>query len=115
MTEAIGPNWMDYFDLLIFQSKKPKFFSENNEYRKFETLGGTVIKNFTEYIENIKTNEEKVVKYGHAIYLNEYFIKNVKKEFKFLFYGDSIVSDCVYAINNKMGTNWDIVLILEEL
>ena len=61
-----------------------------------------------------KIGKDKILLNGHAEYLNDYFKTHIKYNYKVLFFGDTIVSDCVYCFDEHKN-NWDIVLILEEL
>lgn len=142
MNKVIGKNWIDYFDFAIYETKKPGFFS-NKIYSDFTDTKGNIVNfenwmlekeqkkekqkkekklsnekkkiNFKELTSNKKKQkEDKILLNGHAEYLNQYIKKHIKNNYKVLFFGDTIVSDCVYCFD-KNKNNWDIVLILEEL
>lgn len=115
MTEAMGSNWMDLFDFVIYRAMKPAFFKDETEITTFLDLQGKPINNFKERIETPKCVEDKVFAYGHAELLNQYFRENVRKDFSLLFFGDTIVSDCVYAFHKTQQKYWNSVFIMEEL
>jgi HAD superfamily 5'-nucleotidase-like hydrolase len=115
MREAVGPHWLEFFDFVVYMARKPKFFHNTENPPLFETLDGTPVTNFEDFMHKEKTGEEKVLLGGHAMHINNFMRRFVRKEFKVLFFGDTIVSDCVYAFDKVNYKNWDIVLILEEL
>jgi HAD superfamily 5'-nucleotidase-like hydrolase len=115
MREAVGLDWLDYFDFVSYHARKPSFFNNNDNPPLFTNIKGDSITNFDEFMNKEKTGDEKVVIGGHAHYINSYMRTQIKKEFKILFFGDTIVSDCVYAFDKLHDKNWEIVLILEEL
>jgi len=115
MKESIGPNWVDHFDFCIYETKKPNFFRKYAEYPKFTDLQDNTVENFTEWVNKKKTGLEKVLLKGHAQYLNEFLEQKAGKNYKVLYFGDTIVSDCVYSYNKQHSSNWDVALILEEL
>jgi HAD superfamily 5'-nucleotidase-like hydrolase len=115
MKEAVGEDWLDYFYFSAFHVKKPMFFNNIENPPLFKNLKGEDINDFSEFAKEEKTGNDKVLLFGHASHINSYMRSQVKKEFKMLFFGDTIVTDCVYAFDKQNEKNWDIVLILEEL
>jgi len=115
MKEAMGSHWLDLFDFVVYLARKPGFFHNTENPPLFETLDGKPINNFEEFMYREKKGEEKVLIGGHAMHINNFMRTQIKKEYKVLFFGDTIVSDCVYAFDKVNDKNWDIVLILEEL
>ena len=115
MTEAIGKNWLELFDFAIFLSKKPNFFNENIVKRKFIDIKGFELDDFTGFMNKTKVGTDKVLFYGHASYLNEHFKNEVANNYKILFFGDSIVADCVYAFVDSQKNHWEIGFIMEEI
>ena len=115
MRESIGSDWLDYFDFVCYNTRKPLFFKNLETPPQFSNLQGEAVLNFEEFINKEKKGEEKVLLRGHASFINSYMRTHVKKDFKIVFFGDTIVSDCVYAFDKLHDKNWDIVLILEEL
>ena len=115
MSEAMGSNWTELFDFLIFRAYKPAFFNLETPPQQFKNLNGQVIEAFSNWMEMEKKGERKVLVGGHASWINQYFHDKVRKEFKILFFGDTIVSDCVYAFDKTNQKFWDIILIMEEL
>jgi len=52
--------------------------------------------------------------FGNAEEINKYF-NRIKKNFKVVFLGDSIFSDCVYSFHQELKNTWDICFIYHEL
>lgn len=115
LLETIGPDWPDYFTFVGFNVKKPGWFETRPDPPLFTDFAGTEIQDMGAWIEKPKKGEEKVVLKGHASHLSSYFEKKFGKDYKVLFAGDTIVSDCVYSFDKKVDKNWDCLLILEEL
>lgn len=117
MTEAMGADWLDLFDFVIFNSGKPGFFTNRENAPQFldikrqplteEALG--------DYFVGKRTGHDKILLNGNADCLNHYMKQHVRKDFKVLFFGDTIVTDCAYAFDKHRQEHWDIVLIMEEL
>lgn len=99
MTEAIGPNWMDYFSFCCFNAKKPGFFYKTDDPAGFKKLDGDYISNFDNFMEKEKVGLQKVIARGHASILSAYLKKKYGKDYKALFFGDTIVNDCVYSFD----------------
>ena len=111
MTYAIGVDWKDYFDYIIGYAKKPKFFQEIYKDYPFYTMNDS---------EEISDKEVKELQ-PHVFYLcgssrrlekeiQRYLCRNTPP--KFVYFGDSITSD-IYS--PAFNTQWDTVVILEEL
>ena len=115
MREAIDDNWLDHFDFVVYLSTKPSFFRNLDNPKKFTDLSGNTVEDFGEFFHREKKGEEKVLIGGHASYLNDFMKTQANEQFKILFFGDTIVSDCVFAFDKVNNKNWNIVLILEEL
>ncbi len=115
MNYCVGKDWKSKFDFAIYETKKPRFFDKSKNTPKFYTAERKPLKDFNTWMFSKKKGEEKILLEGHAEYLNQFFRTQVKQNFKILFFGDTIVSDCVYAFDRTNYMNWDIVLILEEL
>ena len=115
MKESIGENWLDHFDFVMYDNSKPHFFRKRNSYPEFTDIYGNTIDNFNDFITKEKSGHEKVLLKGHAEHFNRYLEKVHGENFKVLFFGDTIVSDCVYSYDKKHSSNWDVGFILEEL
>lgn len=115
MQEAVGKDWLDRFDFVMYDNNKPHFFRKQNQYPPFETLNGEKITDFESFIGTHKKGNEKVLLNGHAQHLNSYFAKSYGPYYKVLFFGDTIVTDAFYSYNRQINENWDIALIIEEL
>lgn len=115
MQKAVGSNWLDYFDFVMYDNNKPHFFRKQSNYAGFETLNGEKITDFDSFLSTKKTGKEKVLLKGHAHHLNYYLYSKFGPHYKVLFFGDTIVTDCFYSYNRQRNENWDVALILEEL
>lgn len=116
MTESVGKDWMDLFDFVIFSAKKPSFFHSSPESLPFVDLKGQKVEDLEAFIQKgVGRKEEKVLKNGNASLIDNYFRECVRKDFKILFFGDTIVSDCVYTFDKKHQNFWDVVFIMEEM
>ena len=115
MKEAIGPDWLKHFDFVIYNCKKPFFFRPEADKTMFTDLKGNEITGLDKFLLNNPQGKEKVLIGGNAGLINDYLFHHVRKEFKVLFFGDTIVSDCVYAFDKIHDKKWDVVLIMEEL
>lgn len=115
MRESIGEDWLKIFDFVMYENKKPFFFRKQPSYSLFQNLNGETVTNFSEFIGKHKDGEDKVLIGGHSRHFNEYLTKKAGAHFKVLFFGDTIVSDCVYSYDKENSSNWDVALILEEM
>ena len=115
LKESIGENWHEFFSFVIFNCKKPGFFEPEKKDTPFLKLDGTPVQDFGAWLKTEKTGRDKVLLKGHADAFNKYLESEHGKDFKVLFFGDTIVSDCVYSFDKATEQNWNCVLILEEL
>ncbi len=87
----LGKNFRDYFEIIIYSSKKPEFFTKNYDYRVisdgrcFEAEGG-----------NVRFLENKLGVYGDSV----------------LYVGDHIFGDMV---KTKQSSTWRTMMIIPEL
>lgn len=59
----IGQNWKDYFDVVIVQARKPRFFTDDSRpFRVFDTNTGTHLWDRVSRLEREKTYFEGTVK-----------------------------------------------------
>ena len=114
MKEAMGDNWLELFDFVIFNAAKPKFFT-SEVAPPFLDLNRKPIADCTEILQGKMAGLGKVILGGHAHHINQFMIEHVRKDFKVLFFGDTIVTDCIYAFDKHHQNYWDTVLIMEEL
>ena len=113
---SIGEKWEDYFDFSAFHNLKPKFFSKGEDEIQFTNYKHETIENFPEWFKKEKKGLETVLIDGNAKLLNKCFIKKYGKDFKVIYFGDSIVSDLYYSYGEcHYSKNWDNVFIFEEL
>ena len=115
MREAMGPNWLDYFDFVIYFAMKPAFFRNIENPKCFKDINGNDIEDFSEFYHREKKGEEKILLGGHANLISDFMKKQHDDKYKILFFGDTIVTDCIFAFDRINDKNWDVVLILEEL
>lgn len=63
MNLLIGQNWKDYFDVVIVQARKPRFFTDDSRpFRVFDTKTGTHLWDRVHRLERDKTYFEGTVK-----------------------------------------------------
>lgn len=63
MNMLVGQNWKDYFDVVIVQARKPRFFTDDSRpFRVFDTKTGTHLWDRVESLEKNKTYFEGTVK-----------------------------------------------------
>lgn len=115
MKESLGDHWLDHFDFVMYENKKPSFFRRDGEIAHFRNLQGEEVTDFGEFVDRKKVGHEKVLIGGNAEHFNNYLAQREKSSPKVLFFGDTIVSDCVYSYDKEYCTNWDIAFILEEM
>jgi HAD superfamily 5'-nucleotidase-like hydrolase len=114
MTEAMGPDWLNLFDFVIFNASKPKFFTSETP-TAFLDLNRQPVADPTSVLLGKAEGLKKVLLGGHAEHINQFLQEHVRKDFKVLFFGDTIVTDCIYAFDTYHQNYWDTVLIMEEL
>lgn len=63
MNMLVGQNWKDYFDVVIVQARKPRFFTDDSRpFRVFDTKTGTHLWDRVCKLEREKTYFEGTVK-----------------------------------------------------
>lgn len=63
MNMLVGQNWKDYFDVVIVQARKPRFFTDDSRpFRVFDTKTGTHLWDRVRKLEREKTYFEGTVK-----------------------------------------------------
>ncbi|XP_028624840.1 5'-nucleotidase domain-containing protein 1 isoform X3 [Grammomys surdaster] len=104
----LGKDFADLFDIVITNALKPGFFSHFPSQRPFHTL-----ENDEEKDELPSLDKPGWYSQGNAAHLYELLKKMTSKpEPKVVYFGDSMHSDIFPAHHY---TNWETVLILEEL
>ncbi|KAL6087464.1 hypothetical protein STEG23_009349 [Scotinomys teguina] len=106
--KCIRKDFADLFDIVITNALKPGFFSHSPTQRPFHTL-----ENDEEQEELPSLDKPGWYSQGNAAHLYELLKKMTNKpEPKVVYFGDSMHSDIFPA---RHYSNWETVLILEEL
>lgn len=104
---AMGPNWREYFDVIICFSKKPGFFTMN---RPFVQLNGITE---TDSIDIADMKPGTVYTQGNYSELKQLIARLSKKEEpKVVYVGDNLIQD-VFTPNKHMKV--DTIAIVEEM
>ena len=104
---ALGPDWKNYFDLIVCFSKKPGFFTMN---RPFLSLDGIKEADAVTY-ETMQPG--KVYTQGSFSELKRFMSTLCKKEdLRIVYAGDNLIQD-VFTPNKH--TNLDTIAIVEEM
>ncbi|XP_078240939.1 5'-nucleotidase domain-containing protein 1 isoform X2 [Pogona vitticeps] len=104
----IGDDFADLFDIVITNALKPGFFSQTPNQRPFRTL-----ENDEEQEALLALDKPGWYSQGNSTHLYELLKKMTGKlEPKVVYFGDSMHSDIFPAYHYS---NWETVLILEEL
>ena len=120
LEKIIGSDYDKYFDLCFYKSSKPSFFEEGkitNSKCFFldETFFSCEYIN-EEEIDRIKSGNENKKLSGGSYYLVEKYYEKVlnknKKEIKYLFVGDNILSDC--KAHSKIES-WSSIFIYDDI
>ncbi|XP_052244584.1 5'-nucleotidase domain-containing protein 1-like isoform X3 [Dreissena polymorpha] len=98
-SSVLGPDWKSYFDIIVTNARKPGFFKDN---KPFLSLDGILEKETVTYD---KLEEHSVYSSGNHGDLEKFITKVV-------YFGDSLCSD---AFPVKTLTDWDLILVLEEM
>lgn len=106
-SQTLGPNWKDFFDIIVCYARKPRFFSDK---QKFINLDGF---KETHSINGNDLTHRGVYTQGNWTDLYNFFQKHLnKKNPTCVYVGDHLVQD-IYAPNYCL--NLDTVAICEEL
>jgi HAD superfamily 5'-nucleotidase-like hydrolase len=104
---AIGPNWRDYFDLVICYAKKPGFFTMNRDFLKLDGIKET---------DPVKAEDLTVggvYTQGNFKELHQFIARITEKDDpKILYVGDNLIQD-VFTPNKHAGI--DTIAIVEEM
>ncbi|XP_044256383.1 5'-nucleotidase domain-containing protein 1 isoform X1 [Tribolium madens] len=106
-TNTVGPNWRDYFDIVVCFAKKPGFFTMRRDFLKLDGVHeGPVVKLDQLQIGGMYTH-------GNWTDLHKFLTKHLHKEGpKFLYIGDNLVQD-IYTPH--IHSHCDTVTVCEEL
>ncbi|KAL4232769.1 5'-nucleotidase domain-containing protein 1 [Mactra antiquata] len=106
-SSVLGPDWKSYFDIIMSNARKPGFFRDN---KPFLSLDGIKECDSVPYTD---LKQHGVYSSGNHIDLEKFVTKLTGAETpKIVYFGDSLCSDA-YPV--KTMTNWDMVLVLEEM
>lgn len=104
---AMGPEWRDYFDVVICYAKKPGFFTMKREFYQLKGI---------EEVDTIKASDLKtatVYTQGNFPDLKKFINSLCKKDdAKIVYLGDNLIQD-VFTPNKH--TSIDTVAIVEEM
>jgi len=110
MSTAFGPNWRDYFDIIISCGRKPEFFKSNEQKFKIANIKECMFHGCEAKIP-LKEKSEYVL--GNYKDLEITFENSLgKTNLKYVYLGDNYVSDCFWPPKLK---DWDSIAIIEEL
>lgn len=101
-------SWEYQFDFCLFQAKKPDFFLGDSD---FIQRSGNVI-DFHEHLEDPK--KKNILIGGNASTINEHFEEEFGKDFKILFFGDTLATDFAFLKTSSLK-NWHFAFVFEEL
>eukprot|EP00042_Codosiga_hollandica_P033526 m.225151 g.225151 ORF g.225151 m.225151 type:complete len:153 (-) comp54206_c0_seq33:293-751(-) len=110
MTYAFGPDWHDAFDVIVFNSRKPSFFSSTRVTSPFRKL-----------LDNHAIGEEVALEQGiKVLHGNVADLHDFLEMFKdgptaqrhVAYFGDHILGDIVAA---RRHTSWQTIAIVEEM
>ncbi|KAL3289720.1 hypothetical protein HHI36_023120 [Cryptolaemus montrouzieri] len=104
---ALGPNWKDYFDIIITYAKKPGFFTQE---RPFIGLNGYK-ETSPVYFEDLKVGG--IYTHGNWKDLRKFLSKHSESQNpKFVYIGDNLIQD-IYT--PSVHSHCDTVAVCEEL
>lgn len=103
----LGLNWKSFFDIIVTNARKPGFFKDQNPFR---SLDGVIEQNVVQWTD---LKQHEVYSSGNHQDL-ERFISKLTGVFnpQIAYFGDSLCSD---AFPVKTFTNWDVILVIEEM
>lgn len=105
---AMGPNWRDYFDIVICYSKKPGFFTMRRPFMQLEGIKET------SPIDVGDLKEGTIYTQGNFNDLTMFISSLIKKDedLKVVYVGDNLIQD-VFTPNKHR--NIDTIAIVEEM
>ena len=110
MKQTLGEEWKSFFDVQCEWCEKPHFFRPGRK-KPFKVVDTS--DSIFEGPECDTLEEGKEYLFGNYEVLEEFFkAKFSSSSLKFLFFGDSLMSDC--GASAKLP-NWDAFAIIEEL
>lgn len=106
-SNTIGPNWRDYFDIVVCFAKKPGFFALRRDFLHLDGVQeGAAVKMDQLKIGGIYTQ-------GNWADLHQFLTRHVNKDNpKFLYVGDNLIQD-IYTPH--IHSHCDTVTVCEEL
>ena len=121
MKNTIGEDYLDYFDLAIYYSKKPEFFHQTNTTEAFsldlsssDQLKKPGIKPEDLESQNVfeMVSKEKILLQGSYKNVEAFYKKMKGDNLKYLFVGDNFYADCDEPNNLP---NWDSVAVCDHI
>jgi len=122
MKNTIGEDYLEYFDLGVYFSKKPAFFDENSTNKGYfpdvsifdnKVQPGFIHEDLHNKIIFDKLKEGKTFIEGNYKMVEKFFSKIKNKEnLKFIYVGDNIYSDCLHPPKLE---NWESVAVSDHL
>ena len=108
MSQTLGEDWKSFFDVICEWCSKPKFFAEKRPFKVVDIKDSIFEGPECETLE-----QGKEYLFGNHQILEQFFkTKLASPTLKFLFFGDSLMSDC--GASAKLP-NWEALAIIEEL
>ena len=116
LEKTIGQNYDKYFDLCIYKSSKPDFFQNPNKVGAkcyFLDKSEFCCNEFNDEIYKKIINGNKKLSGGSYYLVNKFYETMLnKKNIKYLFVGDNILSDCK-GVPNLEG--WNSIFIYDDI
>jgi hypothetical protein len=116
MEASIGADWQKFFDLTCVASMKAMFWQDPTDGPHPPNRFITMDKSVPNYCGPENTHEtlnsEDHYIMGNAKDIELYFAKKLGKTAKFVYIGDSYVSDC---LRSQERENWESIVVVEEL
>lgn len=103
---ALGKDFKDYFDFIIFHAQKPRFMYDTSDRDFIEFESGEKVQ-----LDQLK---DKVIQYGDLKKINEHYEKKLGK-FKGIIFEDNFYSGLENKTDHKAMHHWAYALVFKEL
>ncbi|EDW18113.2 5'-nucleotidase domain-containing protein 1 [Drosophila mojavensis] len=113
-TQALGPDWRNYFDFIVTYAKKPGFFTQKRAYLNVDDVAKRELPN-TELSPMEYLQPGKIYAQGNWHQLHQSMAKLLHKDAskaRALYFGDNIIQDIYTPVKHS---GFDTVAIAEEL